>query len=133
MRQAAEAPAAEAPAAEAPAAEAAAEEAPAAEATPADEAPNEGVSANEPAEGSVQDAPADGAEHAMTTRARAFARALERRFALPVTLADERYTSELAKQALSTSGRGGRADRHLRDQLAAQMILQAWFDGQHDA
>jgi len=76
---------------------------------------------------------ADGAEHAMTARARAFALALERRFALPVTLADERYTSELAKQALSTSGRGARADRNLRDQLAAQMILQAWLDGQHDA
>lgn len=76
---------------------------------------------------------ADGTEHAMTARARAFAHDLERRFALPVALADERYTSELARQALTTSGRGGRADRVLRDQVAAQMILQAWFDERHDA
>jgi putative holliday junction resolvase len=76
---------------------------------------------------------ADGTEHAMTARARAFAHDLERRFALPVALADERYTSELARHALSTSGRGGRADRGLRDQVAAQMILQAWFDERHDA
>jgi small subunit ribosomal protein S16 len=60
---AAEAPAEEAAAEEAPAAEAPAE-APAAEATPADEASNEGESASEPAEGSVEDAPAEGAEHA---------------------------------------------------------------------
>ena len=76
---------------------------------------------------------ADGTEHAMTVRARAFAHDLERRFALPVALADERYTSALARHALSTSGRGGRADRGLRDQVAAQMILQAWFDERHDA
>jgi putative Holliday junction resolvase len=76
---------------------------------------------------------ADGTEHAMTARARAFAHDLERRFALPVALADERYTSALARHALSTSGRGGRADRGLRDQVAAQMILQAWFDERHDA
>ena len=76
---------------------------------------------------------ADGTEHAMTVRARAFAHDLERRFALPVALADERYTSALARHALSTSGRGGRADRGLGDQLAAQMILQAWFDERHDA
>ena len=76
---------------------------------------------------------ADGTEHAMTARARAFAHDLERRFALPVALVDERYTSELARQALAASGRGGRADRDLRDQVAAQMILQAWFDDRHDA
>ena len=76
---------------------------------------------------------ADGTGHAMTARARAFAHDLERRFALPVALADERYTSELARQALATSGRGGRADRDLRDRVAAQMILQAWFDDRHDA
>jgi small subunit ribosomal protein S16 len=65
---AAEAPAAEAPAAEAPVeeapAEAAVEEAPAAEATPADQASDVGVSAEEPAEGSDEAAPAEGAEHA---------------------------------------------------------------------
>jgi putative holliday junction resolvase len=76
---------------------------------------------------------ADGAEHAMTARARNFARELERRLILPVALVDERYTSELARQALAASGRGGRSRRGLTDQVAAQMILQAWFDERHDA
>lgn len=76
---------------------------------------------------------ADGAEHAMTARARGFARGLERRFALPVAFVDERYTSELAGRALAASGRGGRANRGLTDQVAAQMILQSWFDERHDA
>jgi putative holliday junction resolvase len=35
----------------------------------------------------------DGAEHEMTRAARNFARTLEKRFALPVTLVDERYSS----------------------------------------
>ena len=66
-RAAKEAEAAEAAAAAeaAPAEESAAEEAPAAEeATPADEASNEGQSTDEPAEGAVEDAPAEGAEKA---------------------------------------------------------------------
>jgi len=65
--QIAEAVAEETPAIEV-AAEAVAEEAPAAEAseeaTPADQASDEGESAQDPAEGSVEAAPAEGAEHA---------------------------------------------------------------------
>jgi putative Holliday junction resolvase len=76
---------------------------------------------------------ADGKEHAMTARARDFARELERRFALPVALEDERHTSELARDALAAAGRGRRSDRALRDRVAAQIILQAWFDARHDA
>ena len=76
---------------------------------------------------------ADGTEHPMSARARDFARELERRHRLPVALVDERWTSEIARRQLTQSGRGGRADRGLRDQLAAQIILQAWFDEpQHD-
>ena len=89
---AAAAPAEEAPAEEAPAEEIVAAEAEAtpteeaatpeaeatpteaataaeAEATPADEATNEGESASEPAEGSVEDAPAEGAEKAEAEKA----------------------------------------------------------------
>ena len=71
---------------------------------------------------------ADGTAHAMTARSRAFARALERRYALPVALEDERYTSAVAHSALTKQRRGRRADRALRDQVAAQIILQAWLD-----
>ena len=75
---------------------------------------------------------ADGAPHAMTARARAFASNLARRFSLPVALEDERHTSGVARDTLRAAGRGGRRDRSLRDPVAAQIILQAWFDQRHD-
>jgi putative holliday junction resolvase len=75
---------------------------------------------------------ADGTAHAMTSRARGFARELEARFALPVALVDERWTSEAAEQALRAAGGSGRAVRAQRDEAAAQIILQAWFDEAHD-
>ena len=68
---------------------------------------------------------ADGTPHAMTVRARRFGQALGERFALPVRLADERYTTNLAQAALVGKGRKGRARR---DETAAQYILQGWFD-----
>ena len=68
---------------------------------------------------------ADGTPHAMTQRARRFGEELHVRFAIPVAYADERYTSELASAALAGRGRAGRAER---DQTAAQIILQGWFD-----
>ena len=71
---------------------------------------------------------ADGTEHAMTARSRAFAQTLARRFLLPVSFEDERHTSEIARDALRAAGRGARADRALRDQVAAQIFLQAWLD-----
>jgi len=71
---------------------------------------------------------ADGAEHAMTARARGFARMLERRFRLPVAKVDERYTTEIAQQVLDASGLPRARHRSVRDQVAAQVILQSWFD-----
>jgi putative Holliday junction resolvase len=75
---------------------------------------------------------ADGAEHAMTAKARAFAHELGRRFSLPIALEDERHTSEDARDTLSAAGRGGRRDRALRERVAAQIILQAWLDRPDD-
>jgi putative Holliday junction resolvase len=72
-------------------------------------------------------------EHAMTVRAREFAHELADRFALPVAFEDERHTSETARDALAAAGRGSRAHRGERDRVAAQIILQAWFDEHHDA
>jgi putative Holliday junction resolvase len=71
---------------------------------------------------------ADGAAHAMTARAQQFAQALSGRFQLPVKLADERWTTQLAQAALDDAGAGGRKGRKVRDQVAAQLILQGWFD-----
>ena len=74
---------------------------------------------------------ADGTPHAMTARARRFARQLEGRFALPVALVDERYTTQAASAALRDAGVRARTQRATRP-LAAQLILQAYLD-QRDA
>ena len=75
---------------------------------------------------------ADGTPHAMTARAKAFARTLEARFALPVALVDERFTTHAARSELASAGRGGRAARAARDETAARIILQQWLDDPHD-
>jgi putative Holliday junction resolvase len=71
---------------------------------------------------------ADGTPHAMTARARGFARTLTSRFGVPVAMVDERYTTEAADSALVDAGIHGSARKAARDQVAAQLILQAYFD-----
>ena len=70
----------------------------------------------------------DGSAHAMTLRARRFARQLEGRFGLPVTLVDERYSSVEAEGLRRNRPRGGAsAGPHGVDSAAAQLILQQHF------
>lgn len=71
----------------------------------------------------------DGTEHAMTQLCKKFARRLNGRFSLPVALVDERYSSLEASQRLNESGIKGRAQKAMLDQVAAQTILQSYFDG----
>ena len=70
----------------------------------------------------------DGTPHEMTARAERFARQLEGRFGLKVARVDERYTSQGAEGALVTAGAGASARKAVRDSVAAQLILQSWFD-----
>ncbi len=70
----------------------------------------------------------EGVEHAMTARARRFARQLEAHFRLPVEMADERFSSSAAEEHLRASGRGGRKHKSLAHPIAAQIILQAYFE-----
>ena len=67
----------------------------------------------------------DGSAHAMTLRARRFARQLQGRFDLPVTLVDERYSSVEAEGRMRADASAG---RHGVDSAAAQLILQQHFD-----
>ncbi len=67
---------------------------------------------------------ANGSAHDTTRRAARFARQLHGRFHLPVELVDERYTSVEAAQRL----RGRRAARLAIDSVAAQLILEQYFD-----
>jgi putative Holliday junction resolvase len=71
---------------------------------------------------------ADGVPHEMTVLAERFARRLEGRFGLPVTRVDERFTSVGADAALAAAGLSGKDRKAARDQVAAQLILQSWFD-----
>lgn len=73
---------------------------------------------------------ADGGEHDLTRRARRFARQLEGRFGRSVALVDERLTSAEAELRLRDLGRGGRAHKSLTHPVAAQIILQNYFDEQ---
>ncbi len=74
---------------------------------------------------------ADGAEHAMTARCRRFANQLNGRFGLPVELIDERLTSVEADLLLREAGHGWKKRKQLLDAVAAQRILQTWFDTRH--
>ena len=79
---------------------------------------------------------AAGEPYELTRRAERFARQLEGRFGLPVSLVDERYTSVDAEAGLRSAG----AHKALRsrqrtacgalgiDSAAAQLILQQYFD-----
>ena len=72
---------------------------------------------------------ADGMPHAMTASAEKFARQLEGRFGIPVALADERYSSREATAALAEiAGTRPESRKAARDTVAAQIILQSWFD-----
>lgn len=73
----------------------------------------------------------DGSEHEMTARADRFARQLEARFAVPVSRVDERFTTRTAAETLIAAGVRGQARRAAQDEVAAQTILQAFFDDPH--
>jgi putative holliday junction resolvase len=75
----------------------------------------------------------DGTEHDLSRRARRFANQLHGRFGLVVTLVDERLTSFDADLRLREAGvkceySKSSARKGLNDQLAAQHILQDFFD-----
>lgn len=70
----------------------------------------------------------DGSENAVTQLCKKFARRLNGRFNLPVILIDERYSSAEASNLLNQTGIKGRAQKVMLDQVAAQTILQSYFD-----
>jgi putative holliday junction resolvase len=70
----------------------------------------------------------DGAAHEMTDRCRRFARQLEGRFHLPVTLVDERLTSTAADEAMRERGLDWRQRKATLDAEAAALLLQSHFD-----
>lgn len=76
---------------------------------------------------------ADGTAHDMTRLAKKFAERLQRRFNLPIAFADERLTSLDAERRLRETGRNAKSAKPLLDAVAAQLILQTWFESPHYA
>lgn len=76
---------------------------------------------------------ADGTEHELTKLSRRFARRLEGRFGIKTVFVDERYTSISAGEALREAGVKSRKQKSALDQVAAQLILQSYFDRQDAA
>ncbi len=69
-----------------------------------------------------------GREGPAAEAARAFAAALSGRVAVPLEFVDERLTTVVATRQLRESGRKGRRQRAVVDQVAAVGILQGWLD-----
>lgn len=70
----------------------------------------------------------DGEAHTMTQLAKKFAQRLEGRFNLPVVMVDERLSSAEAAQSLNAAGIKGIKQKAMIDAVAAQSILQSYFD-----
>src|SRR5437879_2984600 len=77
---------------------------------------------------------AAGGEGELSAAVRAFAAELERRFSLPVTLVDERFSSLEAGAALKERRASGPRRRRVGggdvDSAAAAVILARWFAGE---
>ena len=77
----------------------------------------------------------DGEETEMSKAARRFGAALQKRFSLEVSYADERLSSRAAEDRfadLRASGRARRKDAKQLDAMAAQIILENWLQSHHD-
>ena len=79
---------------------------------------------------------ADGSVGAIGAAARRFAAELERRFALPVHMVDERFSSLEASAQLTARRASGDRRRRVRradiDSAAAAVILARWFAGERE-
>ncbi len=72
----------------------------------------------------------DGTEGPAAAKARAFADQVRAATSCDVRLLDERLTTVAAQKALHASGRNVKQGRAVIDQVAAQMILQIYLDGE---
>lgn len=70
----------------------------------------------------------DDSPHEFAPACLKFGQRLKGRFRLPVLWVDERYSSTAASMALNMSGVRGRKQKAMIDQVAAQQILQQYFD-----
>lgn len=70
----------------------------------------------------------DGSEHKVTNLCKKFAKQLEQKYALPIHLIDERYTSIEANYEIQDKKIDLKKKKLLIDQIAAKIILQSYLD-----
>jgi putative holliday junction resolvase len=70
----------------------------------------------------------EGEAHEVTALCQKFARRMDGRFGLPIVMIDERLSSAEASHSLKALGITGRKQKPMLDQIAAQLILQSYFD-----
>jgi putative Holliday junction resolvase len=70
----------------------------------------------------------DGRAHALAPLVRKFAQRLQGRFKITVEYCNEQLSSNAAQQALSAQGVQGKRQKAWLDRVAAQVILQSFFD-----
>lgn len=70
----------------------------------------------------------DGSEHKVTNLCKNFAKQLEQKYALPIHLIDERYTSIEAGYEIQDKKIDPKKKKLLIDQIAAKIILQSYLD-----
>jgi len=75
----------------------------------------------------------DGRAHELAGRCERFARRLTATFKVPTVLVDETLSSHAAALSLAEAGVRGRRQGEMIDQVAAQHILQSYFDSAHAA
>jgi putative Holliday junction resolvase len=75
----------------------------------------------------------DGKEHELSKLSTTFAEQLEKCFKIRTVLVDERLTSAAASQSLDEIGIRGYKQKDKLDQVAAQQILQTFFENLKDA
>ncbi|MDF7675936.1 Holliday junction resolvase RuvX [Neisseriaceae bacterium ESL0693] len=75
---------------------------------------------------------ADGGEDDATSLSQRFGQRLHGRFHLPVYWVDERWTSVVAEHLLTEAHVFGRKRKQVSDQIAAQAILQTFFDASEE-
>jgi len=77
----------------------------------------------------------DGGEQPMSAAARGFARALARRFPLPVLMHDERLTSIEASRRFAAARKSGQRrarDAARLDAVAAEILVESWLSSTPD-
>jgi putative holliday junction resolvase len=75
----------------------------------------------------------DGSEGQRAAAARAFAEAAAKATELPLEYQDERLTTVAAERVLLEADVSRKKRKEVIDQLAAQLILQAWLDARRPA